>query len=281
MSRISYLFDKLWHKENKVIIHNDITAIDGICLARKNSKIDASFWENFIQLKYADPGSLSKLKETDIYEHLQNLLQSDKYKFIASTNENIVLSILDILSLQTPLIKELTWMSKFPYRYHHSLAVALITIKLLIEHNFAETEVKKAAASALTHDFGITRISRDILQKISALNDDEKIHIREHPLYSYILLSYYLNDINHPSALISYTHHEDMQGSGYPRGIIQEDVVARCIKIADAFDALISDRPFRPALNPQKALENIEGQVEQQKIDPDLFKILKRLVDKS
>jgi len=112
---------------------------------------------------------------------------------------------------------------------------------------------------ALLHDIGKMGVPDRILLKPDKLTDEEMEIMRQHPIYAWELLSpiEYLR-----SALdIPYCHHEKWDGTGYPRGLKGEAIplAARIFAVTDVYDALTSDRPYRPAWTKKKALEYIES----------------------
>src|SRR5437016_14008835 len=113
---------------------------------------------------------------------------------------------------------------------------------------------------ALLHDIGNMGVPDSILRKPGALTDDEWVIMKKHPVYAFELLSpiAYLR----PALEIPYSHHEKWDGSGYPRGLRGEQIplAARIFAIADVYDALTSDRPYRKAWPKDKALAYIREQ---------------------
>jgi HD-GYP domain-containing protein (c-di-GMP phosphodiesterase class II) len=111
---------------------------------------------------------------------------------------------------------------------------------------------------ARLHDIGKLGVPDRLLLKPDELADDEWTVMRQHPVYAYRLLS----PIRHlRQALdIPYCHHERWDGSGYPRGLAGEEIprAARIFAVADVWDALTSDRPYRPAWSATQALAHIE-----------------------
>jgi putative nucleotidyltransferase with HDIG domain len=115
--------------------------------------------------------------------------------------------------------------------------------------------------AAILHDIGKVGISDSILLKADSLNDEEYERIKQHPVMGTEILTacYGLKDLV-PGVL---HHHEHYDGSGYPFGLAADDIpfMARVIALADAFDAITSDRPFRKASSHEEAIEILKGNV--------------------
>jgi HD-GYP domain-containing protein (c-di-GMP phosphodiesterase class II) len=107
-------------------------------------------------------------------------------------------------------------------------------------------------------------LSKDIINKKGKLNPDEYKMIQKHPLHGYkaLMKTKELNNI----AVIVLQHHERIDGEGYPLGLKGKDinVGARIICVADAFDAMISDRPYRRALTKGEAVQEIKNNMGRQ-----------------
>ncbi len=142
----------------------------------------------------------------------------------------------------------------------HARRVVEVTINLAQKMGIdAEAEIN-IRRGALLHDIGKMGIPDSVLLKPGPLNEREWEMMRMHPEYAYRLLSPidYLN----PAIEIPFCHHEKWDGTGYPRGLKGEDIplAARIFAIVDVWEALTSDRPYRPAWSNGKALEYIENQ---------------------
>ncbi len=129
----------------------------------------------------------------------------------------------------------------------HTLRVTEQTIRLARLMNIPEEQMIHIRRGALLHDIGKMGVPDRILLKPESLTPDEMEIMRRHPQYAYEMLSpvAYLR-----TALdIPYCHHERWDGSGYPRGLKREEIplVARMFAVIDVWDALTSDRPYRPA----------------------------------
>jgi len=140
----------------------------------------------------------------------------------------------------------------------HTLRVTDLTLLIARQMEIGKEALVHIRRGALMHDIGKMAIPDSILKKPASLDDDEWIEMRKHPIYAYEML----NRISYlaPSLAIPYCHHEKWDGTGYPRGIAGEEIPleARIFAIADVWDALCSDRPYRKALPAETALKYIE-----------------------
>ncbi len=140
----------------------------------------------------------------------------------------------------------------------HSERVTDLTLRIATTMGIPNEELIHIKRGVLLHDIGKMGIPDSILLKPGALTDDEWVVMRQHPLYAYQLLSpiSYL----HAAMNIPYCHHEKWDGSGYPRGLKEQEIplAARIFAIVDVWDALCSSRPYRPAWTRKNALEYIQ-----------------------
>jgi len=129
----------------------------------------------------------------------------------------------------------------------HSKRVVELTLQICRMLGLPEHELTHIQRGALLHDIGKMGIPDNILLKPGPLSSDEWVIMRQHPLYAYQLLSRI--PFLQPALDIPYAHHERWDGSGYPRGLKGEEIPlpARIFAVVDVWDALISDRPYRPA----------------------------------
>ncbi|CAN5625611.1 hypothetical protein BH23CHL2_BH23CHL2_14380 [soil metagenome] len=142
----------------------------------------------------------------------------------------------------------------------HSRRVVDFTLRLARELGVSETDLVHIRRGALLHDIGKIGIPDRILLKPGPLDANEWEIMRRHPTYAYDLLKpiSYL----HPALDIPRHHHERWDGSGYPDGLSGEDIplYARIFAVVDVYDALMSDRPYRPAWSMESTLEYIENE---------------------
>lgn len=142
----------------------------------------------------------------------------------------------------------------------HAQRVTLMTLRLAGALGINNGELLHIRRGALLHDIGKMAVPDHILLKSGPLEDDEWEIMRRHPVDAFELLSpiTYLR----PALDIPYCHHEKWDGTGYPRGLKGEEIplAARLFAVADVWDALRSDRPYRKAWPEQKAIQYLREQ---------------------
>ncbi len=141
----------------------------------------------------------------------------------------------------------------------HSRRVTEMTLRLARAMNVAEAEMVHLRRGALLHDIGKIGIPDRILLKPGPLTDDESALMRRHPQYALEMLTPIA--FLRPALDIPYGHHEKWDGSGYPRGLRGEQIplAARMFAAVDIWDALRSDRPYRPAWPMERVLEHLRS----------------------
>ena len=169
--------------------------------------------------------------------------------------------------------------AKDPYTKGHSERVAKTSVALAQELNLSDREIENIEYTALLHDIGKIGIEDRILGKNSSLTNEEFNKIKEHPITGAKIIEPV--DFLKNSYKAIYHHHEKYNGKGYPDGIKSEDIpiLARIIAVADAYDAMGSDRPYRKKLNKDKILKELKDQSGKQ-FDPEVVKALISVLDR-
>jgi putative nucleotidyltransferase with HDIG domain len=141
----------------------------------------------------------------------------------------------------------------------HTQRVTQMAMKLASAMGISEAELVHVRRGALLHDIGKMGVPDQILLKPAPLTEAEWEIMHRHPQFAYDMLSPI--DFLHPALEIPYCHHEKWDGSGYPRGLQGERIpfAARIFSVVDVWDAVRSDRPYRPAWTQEKALEHIRS----------------------
>jgi PAS domain S-box-containing protein len=160
----------------------------------------------------------------------------------------------------------------------HCRRVVETTLMIASRMGIPDEQLIHLQRGSLLHDIGKMGISDAIILKPGPLTDEEWTMMRLHPQYAYDLLKpvTYLE----PALEIPYCHHEKWDGTGYPRGLIGEEIPlpARIFAVVDVYDALTSDRPYRKAWSREKALSLIREESGKH-FDPQVVAVFLQEID--
>jgi HD-GYP domain-containing protein (c-di-GMP phosphodiesterase class II) len=158
-----------------------------------------------------------------------------------------------------------------PYTAGHSRRVSEYSLAIGRKLNLDSDQLDDLRIGALLHDIGKIGIPDKILLKAGALSNEEFALLRQHPTIGRRILEGVKGF--HPYLPVVELHHENWNGKGYPRGMEQTDtpLQARIVKVADAYDAMTSDRPYRPGMNDAEAVSRLQ-ESSGTEFDPDIVK---------
>ncbi|TAL49462.1 MAG: PAS domain S-box protein [Methylovulum sp.] len=145
-----------------------------------------------------------------------------------------------------------------PYTAGHQRRVGELATAIAGEMGLAEEQIHGIHFAAIIHDLGKIRVPAEILSKPGKLTHNEYMLIKDHPQAGYDILK----NVKYPWPIadIVLQHHEKLDGSGYPQGLTEGQILleARILTVADVVEAISSHRPYRPGLGIDTALEEIE-----------------------
>jgi len=160
------------------------------------------------------------------------------------------------------------------YLYYHSIAVSIFSMFIArASGQFNQRTLELVGFGGFLHDIGSTQLPKEVICSPTELTQDQWAEMHSHPKIGLKMLEN-TQGIADEVRYIVYQHHEEPGGSGYPNGIRGPVIYypAKIVALADAFSALISKRPFRPAFTVEKALQIV--QEANNKYDRDLVRIL-------
>ncbi len=194
-----------------------------------------------------------------------------KYEKKAEENKKLIREITEAFAKTIDM--------KDKYTNGHSTRVAEYTAKLARELGCSEEEITKYYNIALLHDIGKIGIPMEVLNKNGKLTDEEYACIKSHTTLGHDVLAGI--SIMPELATGAGSHHERPDGKGYPEGLKGDEIprVAQIIAVADTFDAMYSDRPYRKRMNFDKAVSIIK-EVSGTQLTSDVVDAFLRLVDK-
>ena len=190
-----------------------------------------------IQFIYNSPDSAEATQATSsIADELQNAINS---------NDAIAL---DISALKT----------SDEYTFKHSVDVATIAMIVAKQQGHSDQEIHEIGVAGLLHDIGKTKVPPEILNKPGRLDDQEFAVMKQHSVYGYHMVKE-RNEFSPAVCLGVLQHHEKINGSGYPMGVDDSKIspYARVLAVADIYDALVTERPYKAAYSQRDAVEMI------------------------
>jgi len=214
----------------------------------------------------ADDFLVKPINRLELVTRIKSLLHMKFLHDDLDTSESILFSLAQALE------------AKDFYTKGHSERVSDIAVKLSIELGFSEREQENFRRGGLLHDIGKIGIKESILLKPGKLTEEEMAHIRSHPARGYDICSP-LKTLE-PCLPIIRSHHERIDGQGYPDGLKGEEIplAARITAVADAFDAMTTDRPYRRGMTHETALKIFENEIDSGQWDPKVVKTLLKII---
>lgn len=199
--------------------------------------------------------NLRKRISEDI-EHLYSSFSSDDFaKIVTSISDNLMEAVSknEAIALNINLLKV-----NNEYTFQHCVDVALISMMIARKSGLSKENVSMIGTAGLLHDIGKSKISNEILDKPDKLTDEEFAIIKEHPALGYEIIKD-ISGLDQKVKLAVLQHHEKINGCGYPLGLSDSQIspFAKILSVADIYDALVTDRPYKKGLSQRDAVEMI------------------------
>lgn len=163
-----------------------------------------------------------------------------------------------------------------PYARGHSARVSDFSVAIAEQLDLPKDYIFHVRVGSMLHDIGKIGVSEQVLRKPGYLTPEEQEEVRRHPMYGVELLQEAgLGDLLREELLAMAQHHERLDGTGYPAGLRGAEIslIGRIVAVADVFDALTSDRPYRAALSLEDAFEILE-RLASKELDADCVEAL-------
>lgn len=271
------------------IIGKDILTAEGGILLKATTKfrpifkeklLDRGISEIFIEDKLSygiEPPELisaqikSKLNQNlkTQFESIQNVMSIDLSEIHCITS-----TILENMSHQDLVLDIMDLKRNDNYTYSHCLNVSILSCAIAKKMGFNFDMLQKVITGAVLHDIGKMIIPKDLLNKPGKLSPEERSIMETHSTLGYELIK---NDhsISPISKIIILCHHEREDGTGYPlKKGTELHIATKIVAVADVFDALIADRPYRNGFPVNRALSLLK----QEKLNTDIIHTLENMV---
>ncbi len=249
------IWNEYWSWASIILLMVIVIALSGAFLLYKNIQQPLNELQNaFHNVKNGE------------FQLLENTY-SDEFSQLVTGYNHMVTAIKERDALNKELLESFftvfaaTLDARDHYTAGHSIRVANYAVQIGEKANLSKKELNLLKKSALLHDIGKIGIPDHVLLKDGRLTDEEFYHIKQHPVIgAHILEQVNLTEEMKPILPGVKYHHERYDGKGYPEGLREKEtpLFGRIIAVADAYDAMTSDRPYRKGMSVEKALAIIE-----------------------
>ena len=202
---------------------------------------------------------LSESVKKRVAEGIQYLYGNVDSEHFAGTADGIANELLKSIEENNAIAVDISILKvSDEYTFRHSVDVATIAMVIAKKYGMEERQIRAIGIAGLLHDVGKSKIPGEILNKTGKLTDEEFSVMRQHPAIGYKILMD-KQDISDEIARGVLEHHEKMNGRGYPLGLKGEDIspYAKIIAVADIYDALVTERPYKKPMTKRDAVEMI------------------------
>lgn len=211
---------------------------------------------------------LSKpVNRLEILARTKSLIRSKKLNNRLTSIENVLFSLANAVE------------AKDRYTQGHTVRVATLAVTLGERMELAEKELEALRIGGMLHDIGKIGVPEHILNKPGKLDPQEWELMKSHSVIGYTICKPLSHSLGLALDVIRF-HHEKMDQSGYPDGLEGQRIprIARIMAVVDIYDALTSDRPYRPALSREEAFHFLREEVGGDKLDPEVVEHLFKTV---
>lgn len=284
---------KIEYLEPGSILAKSIYTADGKILIRQKTEVSASMISKLKELRLPSAYIQRSAADREIKDLVSDLTRSDLHQSLSKLDSEIrsgsgmnfgfcrqpLIALIDEVISNRKNLLGLTDIRLYnDYTYGHSVHVCIIAVKIALEMGYNQSELTDLAVGALFHDIGMTKMPYDILRRIGHLTKEEVKVIQSHPVTGHQMLLYD-QDISETSARVALEHHEHFNGGGYPHGISGPEIheFSRIITVADVYDAMTTDKVYRPARSSSEAVNYLKSQ-KGVGYDPEVVNVFEKTV---
>jgi putative nucleotidyltransferase with HDIG domain len=183
--------------------------------------------------------------EVDNYQHGLEDMVEEKTKKLSTILYKTVNALVKAMS------------ARDPYTAQHQIRVTKLVTKIAQKLDYSTDRLKNIRLAAQLHDIGKIEVPQELLSKPGKLTTQQMSLIKEHSLSGYNIIKDIPFDVN--IAEMVYQHHERLDGTGYPRGLTNDDILpeSKIISVADVVEAIVTHRPYRAALPIEIAIDEL------------------------
>jgi len=261
----------IWNEAGHPLLKKDVVINDRIIQRLQELNMHYLYIDDEIsvgiEVKETVPPAMRNKAVSTIKSSFQSMdgLNPVNASYILDQQSKAIVSIVDeLLSAVTGNDEILTILTDAylfdEYLYQHSFQVTLYSIAIAKELGYSAEDLRLIGIGALLHDVGKLMVPKEILTKPGRLSNEEFDTMKKHTRYGFDLLRN-LHSISLLVAHCAFQHHERIDGSGYPRGLVDFEIhpFAKIIGVADVFDAVTTNRVYREKMLPSQGLAIVEA----------------------
>lgn len=228
---------------------------------KKEPEIPKPIQEKIEKLKVEDKAKVRltesvKKRVSEGIQYLYNNVESENFTAAADSIAGELMKSIeenDAIAVDIGMLKV-----SDEYTFKHSVDVATIGMVVANKYGMDKKKVHDIGIAGLLHDIGKSRIPNEVLNKPGKLTDEEFAIMKQHPVYGYHILTEKKN-VSKEIMEGVLEHHEKINGKGYPMGLTGEKIhpYAKVISVADIYDALVTERPYKKPMTQRDAVELI------------------------
>lgn len=213
------------------------------------------------KLREEDPSkvTLSESVKKRVSEGIQYIYSNTESEKLVETTSNIATDLMDAIDKNDAVAVDINALkTSDEYTFKHSVDVATMSMILAKGEGMSRKEVYDIGVTGLLHDLGKTKVPLGILNKPGKLTDEEFGMMKQHSVFGYRLLKE-KQDVAPDVMMGVLQHHEKINGRGYPLGANEKQICAyaKILSVADIYDALVTERPYKAAYSQRDAVEMI------------------------
>jgi putative nucleotidyltransferase with HDIG domain len=200
-----------------------------------------------------------------VSEGIQYLYNNSDSPEFANTSTKITSDLMKAIDASDALAVDISALkTSDEYTFKHSVDVATMSMIIAKRLGLSNKDVYNIGVAGLLHDMGKSKIPNEILNKPARLSDEEFAIMKQHSELGYSILKN-KNEFSDAISIAVLQHHEKMNGRGYPLGCTADKIIpyARILSIADVYDALVTERPYKKSFSQRTAVEMIMSMSEE------------------
>ena len=230
-------------------------------------KITPIAQRNIERLHTDDPTkvTLSNSVRERVAEGIQYIYNNTESEGLAKATASITNDLMDAIETNDAVAIDInTLKTSDEYTFKHSVDVATIAMVLAKQQGLSKQKIYEIGISGLLHDVGKTKVPLEILNKPGRLDENEFATMKQHPVFGYHMIKE-RGEFSEQVCLGVLQHHEKTNATGYPLGCNANQIspYAKIMSVADIYDALVTERPYKKAFSQRDAVEMIMSMTEE------------------